>query len=133
MEKNNDTIDNKANELELNLNNKVQLYNKRVNELISNNTKKDVNSSKPFKFNFNIKSNIIIGISFFAILITVFYILKLIKPEFICNKILNEKTHFYEYNISIFSHILFTICISIGISLLIYFCYFIYITQFKKT
>jgi len=126
-------IDNKAKELEVTLNNKIESYKNRVDSLIST-SKKQENTKKPgFNlFNIKIKLNMLmVYIIFIIFFIITFYILKFFKPKFICKKVVNETTHFHEYKICIFKHLLYNLMITICIACLLYLGYYIYLTQFK--
>ena len=139
----NTDIDKKAVEIKSNLDNKIKSYSDRANLLVSKdnkigNTTNTTNTTTKksffnFSFNFNSKLNIIIITSAFILgFIILFYILKFFKPEFICKKVINEKTHFHEHKICIYKHLLYTFIIAICISVLVYLGYFIYVTKFKK-
>jgi len=126
-------IDNKAKELEVALNNKIESYKNRVDSLVPTAKKQETSKKTGFNlFNIKIKLNIVIISSVFIIFfIITFYILKFFKPKYICNKVVNETTHFHEYKICIFKHLLYNVMITICIACLVYLGYFIYLTQFK--
>jgi hypothetical protein len=127
-------IDNKAKELEVTLNNKIESYKNRAESLIST-SKKQENTKKPgFNlFNIKIKLNMVmVYVIFIIFFIMTFYILKFFKPKFICNKVVNETTHFHEYKICIFKHLLYNVMITICIACILYLGYYIYLTQFKN-
>jgi hypothetical protein len=58
--------------------------------------------------------------------ISIFYILNKLQPEFVCDKIKNDKTFFIEKKLSIFKLIIFSLMLT-GFSLiLLIFLYYIY-------
>ena len=63
---------------------------------------------------------------FFTLFLLVCYILNSSKPAFISNKVLNEKTHFIEKQISIFKLVLYSFTISIGTIIVLVISYYIY-------
>ena len=115
---------------DINIDNKIKSYKDRVNSIIS---KEQIYSPDKKKTFFNpIKINII-SISFVIVsFLIIFYILKFSKPEYICKKITNDETHFHEYKICIFKHVMYTFVITVCLSAVVYLGYFIYLTQFKK-
>jgi len=105
-------------------NNKLSLYNNKMNELIEYDGVIKTTKSN-FKNFFNLNSSISVSI---IVIITVIvgFILYKIKPEFVCIVVNNKDTFFNEKQLSIFKLILYTICITILIIIIIYFSMYVY-------
>lgn len=111
-----------------NLNSKLDLYNQKLNEvipIINNINVMDKKSGNGFKIDINLKNTKLIIPVFIIFFLIIFGILYKIKPKFICNIILNEKTHFNEQKLSIFKLILYSFAISAIIVFCIIFGFFI--------
>jgi hypothetical protein len=116
-----------------NLNSKLDSYNQKLNEVIPivseiNNINKQNN--KGLKININFKNPKLIIPAFVGVFFIICLILYKTSPKFICNTILNEKTHFNEQKLSVFKLILY----SSTISAIIVFCviFTIFIINMKK-
>lgn len=97
-------------------NHKLNMYNKKVNNILILDGKTNKNGST-FNLNFKITSltNIIITSILFCVVGFVLYNYKL---NFIYDKSINLNTHFYEKKISFLKLILYTIFITISIIIL---------------
>ena len=110
-------------------NEKLYTYNNKINDIMVldgiSSVKKGAVSS--FDYNSILKfgqtRNIVI---FFTLFVLVCYILNSSKPAFICNKVLNDKTHFIENQMSVFKLALYSFTISIGIIIVLVISYYIY-------
>ena len=112
-------LENKVNE---NLNyfkNKIDGYNDKLREIQpQTNISNKESLFKKFNFNFGFGLNIT---KMFLPLVILFVCLSLyIRPNFICNKVVNEDTKFNEYKISLSKLILYSLIASIIISFIIF-------------
>jgi hypothetical protein len=109
-------------------NNKLVLYNNKINEIVEHDgVVKTTNSESKINFknilNLNSNMSIIIVIVIIAI---VGYILYKTKPDFVCNVVTNKDTFFNEKHISNFKLLLYTVCITILIIIAIYLSMYVY-------
>jgi hypothetical protein len=103
------------------LTDKISNYNKKLKEFNIDGKQYSKLSYKKFTFNYKII------LSSFLILYTgIYFILSKTQPNFVCNKVKNEKTYFIENRICILKLISFSFIFSICSLLIFYFLYYFY-------
>jgi len=108
------------------LNAKLNKYNKKINSLVIDGKEKKVSTNVSFFKIINL-NYLLIGI--LVLLLFVFFTLQFTKPDFIMSSKLNEDTHFIEKELSTFKLVVFTILITVGISLVSVGGYYFYKTM----
>ena len=101
------------------LSDKIDNYNKKLKEFNND----DIVRVKKTKFVLNYK---LILPLFVLLYIFIYIILSKIQPDFVVDKIKNEKTFFITKSLSIFKLIIFTFAITLCVLILLYFSYYIY-------
>ena len=101
------------------LSDKIDNYNKKLKEFNND----DIVRVKKTKFVLNYKLNLPL---FVLLYIFIYIILSKIQPDFVVDKIKNEKTFFITKSLSIFKLIIFTFAITLCVLILLYFSYYIY-------
>ncbi len=102
------------------LSNKIVSYNKKLKEF-NIDGKQYSKSYKKFTLNYKL-----ILLSFLILYIGIYFILSKTQPNFVCNKVKNEKTFFIENNICILKLISFSFILSAFSLSILYFLYYIY-------
>jgi len=102
------------------LSNKIVSYNKKLKEF-NIDGKQYSKSYKKFTLNYKL-----ILPSFLILYIGIYFILSKTQPNFVCNKVKNEKTFFIENNICILKLISFSFILSAFSLSILYFLYYIY-------
>jgi hypothetical protein len=102
------------------LSNKISNYNKKLKEF-NIDGKQYSKSYKKFTLNYKL-----ILPSFLILYIGIYFILSKTQPNFVCNKVKNEKTFFIENNICILKLISFSFVFSICSLLILFFLYYFY-------
>ena len=102
------------------LSDKIVSYNKKLKEF-NIDGKQYSKSYKKFTLNYKL-----ILPSFLILYIGIYFILNKTQPNFVCNKVKNEKTFFIENNICILKLISFSFILSTFSLSIFYFLYHIY-------
>lgn len=102
------------------LSHKISNYNKKLKEF-NIDGKQYSKSYKKFTLNYKL-----ILPSFLILYISIYFILSKTQPNFVCNKVKNEKTFFIENSICILKLISFSFIFSICSLLILYFLYYFY-------
>lgn len=105
------------------LHTKLLQFNNKLDGIIDTNTIKETNKAVKINYIYLVILGVIFALTSF--------ILKSVKPRFVCNEKLNVDTHFNEYKLSIFKLILYSLCISMGIFSLGLLSLFIYKRRVK--
>jgi len=107
-------------------NQKLNVYNEKINNIIS----VDGKTTKKFSFlsldsilKFNSPINLIACFFIFGV---VGFILYIGKPGFICDKVIDQHTHFYEVKVSFTKLLMYTFVISLSVIIAIILSLFIY-------
>ena len=102
------------------LSKKIINYNEKLNEF-NLDGKKDIATNRNFKLRYNL-----IFFEFLLLYIPIYFILRKTQPDFICDKIKNEKTYFIENNLSILKLIVFSFIITVCLIILFNIIYYMY-------
>lgn len=102
------------------LSDKIVSYNKKLKEF-NIDGKQYSKSYKKFTLNYKL-----ILPSFLILYIGIYFILSKTQPNFVCNKVKNEKTFFIENNICILKLISFSFILAAFSLSIFYFLYYIY-------
>jgi len=103
------------------LSDKISNYNKKLKEFNIDGKQYSKLSYKKFKLNYKLILPI-----FLVLYISIYFILSKTQPNFVCNKVKNEKTYFIENKLCTFKLILFTFILSAFSLSIFYFLYYTY-------